>query len=125
MGTPVSIYSGQMQQKDSETVKWMRVWYWLAKIGGGIPGSGGGIPSIPQTVTPAPKNMTAGQSVTAPIGSIGFSLILRTGTGTITVGAQPAFTLTIGSPIFYANPLGAAIVVQLGTPGTADVDWSS
>lgn len=83
-------------------------------------GGGGGIPVTPQSVTPnffAPASTTP---VVIPVGAIGASVLILTGTGTLNGVDQP-----LGVPWTEPNKLAATVTLVLGSPGTARVYYGT
>lgn len=90
--------------------------------GGTVPpaSGGGGIPSAPPTVTPNFFAPTAGQTVIIPVGAIGASVLILTGTGTLNTVDQP-----LGVPWTEPGKLAATVTLVLGSPGTARVYYGT
>jgi hypothetical protein len=88
----------------------------------GVPGftPAQGIPITQPTITPnffAPASTTP---VVIPIGAIGASVLILTGTGTLNGVDQP-----VGVPWTEPNNLAATVTLVLGSPGTARVYYGT
>ena len=72
------------------------------------------------TGTFSPHAMTAGQTLTIPVGAFEIGVVILTGTGTV-----GGVDLPLGIPWNCAGKLAATVAIVTGSPGTARVFYNT
>lgn len=111
-----AFFSGPGKYGDSDNSFLAKIWYWLARLGGGIPGQGGiviGSSKLTYTFTPIGNSGSGSIPTTAK----GWSIVISpTGGGTCTVGGATVFN---GYAVSDSNSPVVAIAVTTDSSSTA------